>query len=306
MWGGYFAGDSRLDRGVKRVKLVTYETAGRAAAGLVRDEVIYDLSAVAADLISLIEKGSDGLSRIREVVTGGGESLPWSDARLLAPIPVPRRNVMCLGKNYVEHARESDEARGARVEIPELPVIFTKATTSVNGPFADVRLDAAVSEQMDYEAELAIIIGQRAKNVSRDEALACVFGYTVLNDITARDLQSRHKQFFKGKSLDGCCPIGPWIITADEIKDPQTLEITCRVNGELRQESNTREMIFGIADIIVHLSRGMTLLPGDIIATGTPSGVGFARKPPVYLRPGDIVECSVEGVGTIRNRMVNA
>jgi len=211
---------------------------------------------------------------------------------------------MCLGKNYAEHARESYEARGEQVITTEYPVIFTKTTTCVNGPYDDIPFDPAVSEQMDYEAELAFIIGRRAKNVRRAEAMAYVFGYTVLNDVTARDLQTLHKQFFKGKSLDGSCPIGPWIVTADAISDPHAPRITCHVNGELRQDSAGESMTFDIPAIIEILSRGMTLLPGDIIATGTPSGVGFARKPPVFLRPGDVVECAIEGIGAIRNRIV--
>ena len=211
-----------------------------------------------------------------------------------------------MGKNYVEHTRESYEARGEAVETIEYPVIFTKTTTCVNGPYDDIPYDAAVSEHIDYEAELAVIIGRRVKNTHREEAQAAVFGYTVLNDVTARDLQSLHKQFFKGKSLDGSCPIDPCIVTADELPDPYRLRITCRVNGELRQDSANETMTFDIPTIINHLSRGMTLLPGDIIATGTPSGVGFAMKPPVFLRPGDVVECAIEGIGAIRNRIATA
>jgi 2-keto-4-pentenoate hydratase/2-oxohepta-3-ene-1,7-dioic acid hydratase in catechol pathway len=286
------------------LKLVTYEFAGRTAVGLVRDGSIVDLSAVAPDMVRLIEGGAAALDRAREIAAVTSDTIPLESARLLAPIPSPRRNVMCLGKNYAEHARESNVARGEKVEIPEFPVIFTKATTAVNGPFEDVTIDAAVSAKMDYEAELAVVIGRTIKNAGRDETLSAVFGYMVLNDLTARDLQSQHKQFFKGKSLDGCCPTGPWIVTADELPDPHRLRINCHVNGELRQDDTTAEMLFDIPAILDHLSRGMTLLPGDIIATGTPSGVGFARNPPVYLQPGDVVECTIEGIGAIRNGMV--
>jgi 2-keto-4-pentenoate hydratase/2-oxohepta-3-ene-1,7-dioic acid hydratase in catechol pathway len=222
---------------------------------------------------------------------------------LLAPIPRPRRNVMCLGLNYVEHARESAEARGREFKQHQYPVFFTKATHAINGPEAVIPFDAAVSEQIDYEAELAVIIGRGGKNISGADALDHVFGYTCLNDVSARDLQSSHSQFFKGKSLDGACPIGPWIITADEIPDPQQLNITCRVNGVTKQDSNTRNMIFNIPAIIEILSRGMTLDAGDIIATGTPSGVGFARKPPEFLKPGDVVEVEIEQIGVLRNRV---
>ena len=231
-------------------------------------------------------------------------ALPLAETLLLAPILTPRRNVICLGKNYAEHARESYEARGEQVVATEYPVIFTKATTTISGPYDDIAIDDAVSAQMDYEVELAFIIGRPTRRANRAEALAAVFGYTVLNDVTARDLQNLHKQFHIGKSLDGCCPIGPWIVTADAVADPHALRITCRVNGELRQDSAGEVMTFDIPAIIEILSRTMTLLPGDIIATGTPSGVGFARKPPVFLRPGDVVESDIAGIGTLRNRFV--
>lgn len=285
------------------MKLVTYEHNGSVAIGLLRDEHIIDLSAIAPDMITLIESGEQGLARARAAAETATDTLPLSEVRLLPPIHTPRRNVMCVGKNYVEHTRESFEARGEAVETIQYPVIFTKTTTCVNGPYDDIPYDAAVSENIDYEAELAVIIGRRVKNTNREEAEAAVFGYTVLNDVTARDLQSLHKQFFKGKSLDGSCPIGPWIVTADELPDPYSLRITCHVNDELRQDSANETMTFDIPTIINHLSRGMTLLPGDIIATGTPSGVGFAMKPPVFLRPGDVVECAIEGIGAIRNRI---
>jgi 2-keto-4-pentenoate hydratase/2-oxohepta-3-ene-1,7-dioic acid hydratase in catechol pathway len=205
--------------------------------------------------------------------------------------------------NYVEHARESAEARGREFKQHQHPVFFTKATHAINGPGAAIPFDAAVSEQIDFEAELAVIIGRGGKNISSVKALDHVFGYTCLNDVSARDLQTQHSQFFKGKSLDGACPIGPWIVTADELPDPQQLNITCRVNGVTKQDSNTRYMIFNIPTVIEILSRGMTLDAGDIIATGTPSGVGFARKPPEFLKPGDVVEVEIEGIGILRNRI---
>jgi 2-keto-4-pentenoate hydratase/2-oxohepta-3-ene-1,7-dioic acid hydratase in catechol pathway len=288
------------------VKLLSYEHDGRVAIGALRDEHIIDLSTIAPDMISLIELGDEGLVLAREAVAASMTSIPLAGVRLLPPIHNPRRNAMCVGKNYAAHTRESYEARGEKMETIEYPVIFTKTTTCINGPYDDIPFDAAVSEQIDYEAELAVIIGRRVKNATREEAQAAVFGYTVLNDVTARDLQTLHKQFFKGKSLDGSCPIGPWIVTADAIADPYALRITCRVNGQLRQDSAGETMTFDIPTIIGHLSRGMTLLPGDIIATGTPSGVGFAMKPPVFLQPGDVVECAIEGIGAIRNRIVGS
>ena len=215
----------------------------------------------------------------------------------------PIGKIVCLARNYAEHAKESAEARGREFKPHQHPVFFTKATHAINGPEAAIPFDAAVSEQFDYEAELAVIIGRGGKNIARANALEHVFGYTCLNDVSARDLQVQHSQFFKGKSLDGACPIGPWIITADEIPNPQQLDITCRVNGVTKQDSNTRHMIFSLPAIIEILSRGMTLDAGDIIATGTPSGVGFARKPPEFLKPGDVVEVEIEQIGVLRNRI---
>jgi 2-keto-4-pentenoate hydratase/2-oxohepta-3-ene-1,7-dioic acid hydratase in catechol pathway len=254
-------------------------------------------------MLSFIELGSDGLTQANAVAWQLAGAVALEQVSLLAPIPRPPRNIMCLGKNYVAHAEESFRAWGDRVELPQFPIIFTKATTAVNAPFDNIPYDPAVSDMIDFEAELAVVIGRSGRNISRDEALSYVYGYTVMNDISARDLQRQHKQYFKGKSLDGSAPLGPWIVTADEIEDPQNLHITCSVNGVQKQESSTSLMIFDIAETIVQLSRGMTLLPGDIIATGTPSGVGFARTPPEFLRPGDEIACTVESIGTIRNRI---
>jgi 2-keto-4-pentenoate hydratase/2-oxohepta-3-ene-1,7-dioic acid hydratase in catechol pathway len=220
---------------------------------------------------------------------------------LLAPLPKPRRNIFCVGLNYLEHAREGARAAGRELKLPSVPMFFTKATNAVNGPFNDIPFEARVSAQIDWEVELGVVIGRRGKNISAAEAMRYVFGYTVVNDISARDLQTAHGQFFKGKSLDGACPMGPWILTADEIPDPHALPLRCRVNGVTKQDSNTNDMIFKIPALIESLSLGMTLEPGDVIATGTPQGVGFARTPPEFLAPGDVVECEVEGIGMIRN-----
>jgi len=223
---------------------------------------------------------------------------------LTAPIPRPRKNIMCLGLNYIDHAKESAAAQGRPVSLPEHAVIFTKAPTTANGPYGDIVIDPAVSEQVDWEAELAVIIGKTGKNIREEEALDYVFGYTVLNDVSARDLQFQHQQFFKGKSIDGYCPMGPWIVTADEVADPQQLPIRLRVNGVVKQDANTSMMIFSVRQIIAVLSKGMTLEAGDIIATGTPSGVGFARNPPEFLKAGDVVETEIDGVGLMRNGVV--
>ena len=183
----------------------------------------------------------------------------------------------------------------------EAPIFFTKAPTTINKPYGTIVIDPAVSTEIDWEAELAVIIGKPGKNIREEDALSHVFGYTVLNDVTARDLQNRHRQFFKGKSIDGYCPMGPWIITADEIPDPQQLKLCLRVNGVTKQDDTTANMLFGVSSIIAILSQGLTLEAGDIIATGTPSGVGFARTPPEFLKAGDVLETEIEGIGTLRN-----
>ena len=263
-----------------------------------------DLTAVAPTLLALIKQGPDGLKKAQTIINSSPAAIPLADVELLAPIPVPERNVMCLGWNYAEHAKESATTKGLEIkELPQFPIVFTKTTTSVNGPYGEIPYSTAVSTHIDYEVELAIIIGKTGKNILRDEAMDYVYGYTVLNDISARDLQKQGKQFFKGKSLDGSCPIGPWLVTADAVADPHNLAITSRVNGVVKQDSSTQHMIFDIPATIAYLSLGMTLLPGDIIATGTPSGVGFARTPPEYLQPGDVVECEIEQIGLIRNQI---
>ncbi|UCH53566.1 MAG: fumarylacetoacetate hydrolase family protein [Pseudomonadota bacterium] len=230
--------------------------------------------------------------------------LPRDGTEWLAPIPRPNKNVMCLGWNYAEHVAESASASGRKHEPPKDPIVFTKNVTSVSGPYADVPAQASVTQQLDWEVELGVVIGVGGRGIARERALEHVFGYTVINDVSARDLQFRHKQYFLGKSLDGSCPMGPVIVTREEVLDPQALDLKCWVNGELKQLSNTHHMIFDVATIIHVLSRGMALEPGDIIATGTPSGVGFARTPPEFLKAGDLVECEIQGIGRLRNRVV--
>jgi 2-keto-4-pentenoate hydratase/2-oxohepta-3-ene-1,7-dioic acid hydratase in catechol pathway len=190
--------------------------------------------------------------------------------------------------------------------VPEDPIFFTKATTTVNGPYDPIEIDPTVSDHIDWEVELGAIIGRAGKNITAAQALEHIFGYMVINDVTARDLQRRHKQWFRGKSLDGSCPMGPWIVTADEIPDPHALGLRLRVNGITKQEANTRLLINSLPVIIETLSAGLTLEPGDVIATGTPAGVGDARNPPEYLKPGDVVEAEVDGIGTLRNPVIRA
>jgi len=291
--------------------------------GLVQDDEIVnvDLAARALNLIppdsmlDLLDHQERGMAELREILDKAADR-PFSEVKtfteigavhklsqvqLLAPIVRPRKNIMCLGLNYAEHEKETAEARGRAPSVPEYPVLFTKAPTTVNAPYGNIVIDPAVSEQVDWEVELGVIIGKTGKNIREEDALSYVFGYTVINDVTARDIQNRHRQFFKGKSIDGYCPMGPWIVTADEIADPQSLQLYLKVNGSIKQQANTSSMIFSVRQIIAVLSLGMTLEPGDIIATGTPGGVGFTRNPPEFLRAGDLVEAEVENIGTLRN-----
>ncbi|MEM9247550.1 MAG: fumarylacetoacetate hydrolase family protein, partial [Pseudomonadota bacterium] len=225
----------------------------------------------------------------------------------VAPIPVPAKNVFCVGRNYMEHIAEGERAQNTKVGVTEVPVFFTKPPTAVTGPGAAVPLFPSVSSKVDYEVELAVIIGKAGRNIAPQDAFDHIFGYTIVNDITARDVQRRHGgQYFKGKGLDGSCPMGPWIVTKDEIADPHALAIRCSVNGELRQNGTTRDMIFDIPTLIASLSEGLTLQPGDVLATGTPSGVGYAMEPPCFLADGDTVTCEVEGIGTLTNVMATA
>ncbi|MEO6913775.1 MAG: fumarylacetoacetate hydrolase family protein [Candidatus Baltobacteraceae bacterium] len=222
------------------------------------------------------------------------------DVQLAAPVR-PRKNVFCVGRNYLEHAKEGARAGGRELKLPELPTFFTKAPTAIADPDATLELQGRVSPEYDSEAELAVVIGDTVRDISEADAPNAIFGYTCLNDLTARDLQRAHLQWFKGKSLDDSCPIGPWIVGKDEIPNPGQLAIELRLNGERRQCSNTAQMIFPIPRLIAELSKGMTLEPGDIIATGTPEGVGFARTPPEFLKDGDVVEIEIAKIGVLRN-----
>ena len=242
-----------------------------------------------------------GMSSNKEGLT---EGIDINDVEILSPI-MPHRNVFCIGKNYLDHVKELSEfGTGQFSPDADLPIFFTKTTTCINTPYGGVPLHENVTSQVDYEAELAVVIGKEGINIKAENAYEHIFGYTVLNDFTARDIQKAHKQWFKGKSLDGYCPIGPWIVTHDEVRDPQKLDISSYVNGEMRQSSNTKNMIFPIAQLIEDLSKGITLLPGDIIATGTPKGVGAGFKPPKFLKRGDVVKVVIEQIGEIENTIV--
>ncbi|MDX1376944.1 MAG: fumarylacetoacetate hydrolase family protein, partial [Burkholderiales bacterium] len=260
------------------------------------------------DMISLIAAGRSGLAALRRLAkASSGKGAALSALRVLAPIPHPRKNVFCVGWNYLEHFEEGARMRPQDQEMPQHPTFFSKAPTSVVGPYDRVLLHAAVTGKLDWEVELGVIIGRGGRNIAEADALKHVFGYTVVNDVSAREIQRQHgQQWFKGKSLDGSCPMGPWIVTADEVPDPHALGVACRVNGAVKQDANTRQMYFRIPRIIAELSAGLTLEPGDVISTGTPAGVGNARTPPEYLVPGDILETEVEGIGMLRNTVVRA
>lgn len=286
------------------MKLITYQDSNGTHIGALRNNTIVPLDAVAPSMLALIDLGADGLMRAKQAVASAKAVVPASSVKVLAPIPRPRQNVICVGMNYVAHAIESDRARGREPKLPEHPVYFTKAVSAVCGPNDEIPLDAKVTKQLDYEVELALVIGRPGKNIERDAALGHIFGYTVVNDVSARELQNQHLQFFKGKSLDRTCPVGPCIVTADEIPEPGKLGLRLRVNGEVRQNSNTADLIFDIPKLIEALSLGMTLEAGTIISTGTPSGVGMGMSPPQWLKAGDVMEAEVDGIGTLTNRVV--
>jgi 2-keto-4-pentenoate hydratase/2-oxohepta-3-ene-1,7-dioic acid hydratase in catechol pathway len=287
------------------MKLLMFRHNGEPRLGALRpgheDEVI-DLSQVAPDLLALIDAGEAGLERARKAASGAVRGLPLQDVTLLPPLDAPRGNIIAMGRNYQKHAEE-----GAEDGEVKPPTIFTKAITSITGPHDDIAIDPSVSDKIDWEVELGVVIGTRGANIARSDAINHVFGYFVLNDVSARDIQfDWGGQFFKGKSLDRSSPIGPWVLTRDEVPDPQDLDLRLSVNGVVKQEGNTRDMIHPVDAIIEWASKGMTLLPGALIATGTPDGVGHYRTPPEYLRPGDVMETEVSGIGLLRNRMVAA
>jgi 2-keto-4-pentenoate hydratase/2-oxohepta-3-ene-1,7-dioic acid hydratase in catechol pathway len=285
-----------------------------ARLGIVRADRIIDLKqSVAAGwsgsfpstLVDLIRSGPDAWRRMATLVDGAapGTGYRFDEVRLHAPIPRPTKNIFCVGRNYASHIKEAAEALKRELKLPEVPVFFTKPPTAVIGPADAIPRHSSATAELDYEAELGVVIGATGSNWTRAHALDQVFGYTIINDVSARDLQRQHGQWFKGKSLDGSCPMGPWVVTADEFGDPQRKQISLRVNGTTKQDATTNDMIFPVDVIIEHLSRGMTLEAGDIIATGTPEGVGMGRTPPEFLNDGDVVETEIEGIGVMRNRV---
>jgi 2-keto-4-pentenoate hydratase/2-oxohepta-3-ene-1,7-dioic acid hydratase in catechol pathway len=298
------------------MKFVTFKNESGTFIGIVNEDGTHVLSlasasermngesAIPAAMIDAIALGEQFYQEAQKIVQWVKEQqleeelyLPLETVKLLAPIPKPSKNIFCVGKNYADHAIEM----GSKDDIPEHVMVFTKAPTTVIGHGEAILEHKKLTEQLDYEGELAVVIGKPGKAIRREEALDYVFGYTIVNDVTARDLQAKHKQFFIGKSLDTTCPMGPWIVHKSAIGNPNNLNIQTTVNDEVRQDSNTEKFIFPIEEIIAVLSQGMTLEPGDIIATGTPAGVGKGFKPPRFLKGGDVIEITVEGIGTLKN-----
>jgi 2-keto-4-pentenoate hydratase/2-oxohepta-3-ene-1,7-dioic acid hydratase in catechol pathway len=291
------------------MKLAAFQYQTQRYVGLVSE----DLQTVTPFQLS-DEQASRGALTVIEMMADGkalpAESAPIAirDVCLLAPIPRPRRNIFCVGKNYLDHVKEIKEsklgeAQGAMANLPKAPVIFSKVPESVIGAHGAIDSHPSLTQEVDYEAELALVIAKKGKGIKKEDALSYVWGYTIVNDVSARDLQAKHVQFHLGKSLDTFCPMGPWLVSADEF-DVSAATIKCWVNGELRQSGETNQLIFDIPTIIENLSAGITLYPGDVIATGTPSGVGVGMKPPQFLEKGDSVKIEITGIGTLENSVI--
>ncbi|MGZ3276703.1 MAG: fumarylacetoacetate hydrolase family protein [Caulobacteraceae bacterium] len=298
------------------MKFVTFARGGAHAVGLwLEGKGVLDLQLAAElagetleapDMIAFIAAGDAAMAVAKTLAANppADALYPASEVTLLAPIPRPRKNVFCVGRNYMEHVHEGDRMFNRDPSIPTVPNLFSKAPTTVVGPDADVLYPVKVTQAFDYEIELGVIIGKGGKDIPREKALEHVFGYTIINDVTARDLQRTHVQWFKGKTLDTTCPMGPWIVDAAEIGDPKSMELTFLLNGEQRQHASTAQMIFDVPAVIESLSAGLTLEPGDVIASGTPSGVGFGMEPKGLMKGGDVMECRISKIGVLKNRVV--
>lgn len=286
------------------MKLVTYRLSGAEHVGALTADGKGVLPLPAADMNTLIETMTLADLRSAAAAAERGGAVPLSDVELLAPIPRPRQDVVCLGMNYRDHAEESARySADAFTKSSTAAVYFSKRVSEAGKPDGVIPRHAGLTDRLDYEAELAVVLGKAARDVKAADAADYIFGYTVLNDVSARDLQTGHKQWYFGKSLDDFTPIGPWIVTKDEFKNPPALPIRSYVNGELRQDSNTELMINGIEKVICELTQGMTLQAGTIIAMGTPAGVGMGFEPPRFLNSGDVVTCEIEGIGTMTNKI---
>ena len=283
------------------MKLVTFDAGSGPRAGALHNGRVLDLAEISSgclpsDMVGILQYGDEGLDTARKVVAEAPADAGHAEAdvKILAPLLNPSK-VVAIGLNYMDHCREQ------KVDPPELPLIFTKFTTSIVGPGDDIVWDPNLTSQVDYEVELALVIGKTARQVKAADALDYVAGYTICHDVSARDLQFGDGQWVRGKSLDTFCPLGPWLVTKDEIADPHNLSIRCLVNGEALQDSSTKELIFDLPTLIEFCSNAFTLSPGDIITTGTPDGVGVFRDPKIFLKDGDVVTCEIEGLGQITN-----
>jgi 2-keto-4-pentenoate hydratase/2-oxohepta-3-ene-1,7-dioic acid hydratase in catechol pathway len=292
------------------MRLVTFSDAQGTRVGVhdAETNTIVDLSAgsrLPKDMTAFVALGKNGVQRARAAAKSGKGRIPFDDVKIHAPFPRPARNILCVGKNYHDHAREFHasgfDASAGKDAIPELPIMFTKWPNSVIGPGEAIPSENDYTHSTDYEGELTVVIGEGGRNISQKNAYKHVYGFTIVNDATARTLQNQHKQWFLGKSLDGYCPMGPCIVTADEIDDVTQLRLLTKVNGEVRQDAYVSQLIFDIPTLIETLSRVMTLEPGDLIATGTCAGVGIGFDPPRFLKPGDVVDITIEPIGTLSN-----
>lgn len=257
------------------------------------------------NMLEFIAAEKSGLQYAKELLekNDSSEMVACKQVKIKAPIPRPHRNIFCIGKNYLDHIKEIGKGGSINADIPTEPVIFTKTPNTVIATDEIIKSHQGVTKRLDYEAELAVIIGKTATNISTEEAMDYVYGYSILNDVTARDLQKRHVQWFKGKSLDTFCPMGPYLVHKSAIDEIYNLQVVCKVNGELRQNGNTSQLIFNIAEIISKISAGLTLEVGDIIATGTPSGVGMGMTPPRFLQVDDEIEISITNLGVLKNKV---
>ncbi len=285
------------------MKLITCSAlpAGTPRPGILLDDKRIVEAADFDSMLEIIRGGRGAMEKLKAQAAKPGATVNLADVKLHAPIPRPSKNVFCVGWNYLEHFEEGQKKLEDKRELPKYPVFFSKAVTAVNDPTGTIPYDPSISTSLDWEVELGVIIGTGGKNITEADSMKHVFGYTVINDVTWRDLQRRHGgQWHKGKSLDGTCPMGPAIVTADAL-DHTNLKVECRVNGVVKQSSFTRHMYFKLPRLIAELSLGMTLEPGDILSSGTPEGVGFARTPPEFLKAGDLLETEIEGIGVLRN-----
>lgn len=293
------------------MKFLSYKFDNRDSFGVLTKEQDYvidlqDFSKQESllELIISAENNKSVIDEIKLLFNDRKLFIPITKIEITSPIPVPRRNIICLGLNYLDHAKESEQYKDGDFKLPQAPVYFSKMAASTIGHNDNLELDEELTKKLDYEVELALIIGKTGTNISKEDVYDHIFGFTIMNDFTARDLQSKHTQWFKGKSLDNYTSLGPVITHVNKFQRPLSLYLRTYVNGELRQTSNTKHLIYSIEDIISDFSRGITLLPGDIIATGTPAGVGMGMKPPKFLSKGDIVVCEVEGIGMLSNTII--